>query len=82
MRSKSIPAAFCAGLLVDLSAQPAGAVSGGVPHVDHPNVGALLPVELRPAVAITSGGDQWCRGFSRNQRLDLPAVRSFLHNFV
>lgn len=34
MRSKSVVAAVCAGLLAALSAQPAGAISDGVPDVD------------------------------------------------
>lgn len=34
------------------------------------------------AVAITTGGDRWCRAMARNQRLDLPAVRAFLDDFV
>lgn len=35
------------------------------------------------AVAIlTGGGDRWCRAKSYSQRLDVPAVRSFLDDFV
>jgi hypothetical protein len=41
-------------------------------------VGALSDL----AVAITSGGDRWCRAQNRNERLDLPAVRAFLDDFV
>ena len=34
------------------------------------------------AVAITTSGDQWCRAQNKNQRLDPPAVRAFVDDFV
>jgi hypothetical protein len=50
MRSKYVMVAVCAGLPAALSPQPAGAISDGVPDVDHPNVGALL-LEVDPVRA-------------------------------
>jgi len=60
MRSKSVVVAVCAGLLAALSPQPAGAISDGVPDVDHPNVGALL-LEVDP-VGQPGGLEVSCSG--------------------
>jgi hypothetical protein len=50
----------------------------GSPKLFEPVPGA----QSNLVVAITTGGDRWCRAQSKNQRLDLPAVRAFLDHFV
>jgi hypothetical protein len=49
MRTNSMTVAACAGVLAALSPSTAGAISDGVPDVDHPNVGALL-FQVEPGV--------------------------------
>jgi hypothetical protein len=50
----------------------------GAPSLYEPVPGARSNL----AVAVTTGGDRWCRAMGRNQRLDLPEVRAFLDDFV
>ena len=49
MRPRSLSVITCAGALLFIPAQPAAAISDGVPDTEHPNVGALL-LEVEPGV--------------------------------